>query len=297
MDNMHHRFSISVNAAPIMGEMSVIFSGDGEPVARHYIGPAVHDYFLIHVVLSGEGTFETLGETHRLGAGDAFVIFPDILVKYEASENEPWTYMWIGFTGENAEPALDQIGLSPDRAVIRGVSVARMKRWFKRVRHSLDHYKTPELGNMEASGWLRLAMHELGRTMLQEGSVTSQPPVSKEASQSRSFRQIEQAIGLLSFQFGQHTSIQSIANALGYHRTHLTKLFKEATGLSPMQYLHKVRMRKAEALLESNDLTIAQVATSVGYNDPLFFSKQFRKWRGHSPSDYRRELVEKKKHL
>jgi AraC-like DNA-binding protein len=108
----------------------------------------------------------------------------------------------------------------------------------------------------------------------------------------RSFRSVEQAIRLLTIQFGQHMTVDGIARTLGYHRSHLTKLFKEATGLSPMQYLNKVRMRKAESLL-AGDLTVAQVAASVGYNDPLFFTKQFRKWSGQSPTEFRRRLAER----
>src|SRR4051794_3984939 len=91
----HLSFTINVNAAPLKGEMSVLFNGKAQPVMGHFIGPAVHDYYLIHIVLDGEGVFETLGESYRCEAGDAFVIFPDILVKYEASMSNPWQYMWV----------------------------------------------------------------------------------------------------------------------------------------------------------------------------------------------------------
>lgn len=280
----HHRISISINSAPLKGEMSVLFSGKGEPVEGHFIGPAVHNYYLIHIVLDGEGMFETLGETYPCKAGDVFVIFPDILVKYEASMSNPWQYMWVAFSGDIVEASLSSIGITPDRAVIRGCSLPAMKRMFRSLRKSVERTDYPELGNMEASGWLRLIMYELGRLHQTEGKVNAQP--------SRSYRQIDQAIRLLSLQYGQPLSIEEIARTLGYHRAHLTRLFKEATGLSPMQYLFKVRMKKAEELLEG-ELTIAQIAASVGYNDPLFFTKQFHKWSGQSPTEFRRVLINK----
>lgn len=59
--------------------------------------------------------------------------------------------------------------------------------------------------------------------------------------------------------------------------------------MSPKQYLLKVRMDKAKELLAS-PLTIEQVASSVGFNDALYFSKQFRKATGMPPSEYRAAL-------
>lgn len=282
----HHSFSVQVNAAPLKGEMSVLFSGMGEPVSGHFIGPAVHDHYLIHIVLEGEGVFETLGETHHCGAGDAFVIFPDILVKYEASQLRPWKYMWVGFSGTIVEEALASIGIAPDRAVIRGCPLDEMEQMFNRVRDSLERKDFSAMGSMEASGWLRLILAHLARQNEPEDAKLVQSRLS-------SYDQIDQAIRLISLQYGQQLSIEALAHTLGYHRTHLTKLFKEATGLSPKQYLLKVRMKKAEELLDS-DLTVAQIASSVGYNDPLFFTKQFHKWSGLSPTAYRRAKADNK---
>ncbi|MGO4347762.1 AraC family transcriptional regulator [Paenibacillus sp. MCAF9] len=273
---------MSINTAPLKGEMSVLFSGIGEPVAGHFIGPAVHDYYLIHIVLDGEGTFETLGKTYSCSAGDAFIIFPDILVKYEASLHNPWKYTWVAFSGDIVEASLRSIGITPDLAVIRGFSLPTIYRMFRKIRKGMEKTNAPALGNMEASGWLRLILHELGRMNLTRITEEIVP-------ESRSYRQIDQAIRLISLQYGQQLSIEGIAQTLGYHRAHLTRLFKDATGLPPMQYLQKVRMKKAEELLEG-ELTIAQIASSVGFNDPLFFTKQFHKWSGQSPTEFRKSL-------
>lgn len=287
----HYEWQLSINEAPLKGEMSVLFSGQGKPVEGHYIGPAVHDFYLLHVVLDGEGVFETLGENYSLSAGDAFVIFPDILVRYEASHTKPWSYMWIAFAGDGAEQVLRGIGVTPDNAVIRGCPITRLRREFLRIRRCIGSNVSPAVANLEASARLRMVLADLGR-VLHSGSIgqLGEKDVHSPGSGYRFFRSVDQAIRLLTLQFGQYTSVDSIARALGYHRSHLTKLFKDTTGLSPMQYLFKVRMKKAETLLAS-DLTVAQVAASVGYNDPLFFTKQFRKWSGESPTEFRKRLA------
>ncbi|UUZ80048.1 AraC family transcriptional regulator [Paenibacillus sp. P26] len=93
---------------------------------------------------------------------------------------------------------------------------------------------------------------------------------------------MEQAIRWLTLQYYQPISIEQMAQSLGYHRTHLSKMFKQHTGLSPMNFLLKIRMERAKLLL-LEPLTIEQVASSVGFSDPLYFSKQFKKWYGRSP--------------
>ncbi|MEK3883556.1 AraC family transcriptional regulator [Paenibacillus sp. PL2-23] len=288
----HYELQVSVNPAPLKGEMSVLFSGQGKPMEGHYIGPAVHDYYLLHIVLDGEGTFETLGEAYRLSQGDAFLIFPDMLVRYEASSTKPWSYMWVGFGGEGTEQVLRSIGITPGRPVVRGCALAKLRREVLRLRACLTRGESPALSNLEASARLRLVLSELGGPLLaaERGNPADDEGAGGMATGGRSFHSVEQAIRLLTMQFGQHTTVDGIARALGYHRSHLTKLFKEATGMSPMQYLTKVRMKKAEALLAS-DLTVAQVAASIGYNDPLFFTKQFRKWSGQSPTAFRKKLA------
>lgn len=100
-------------------------------------------------------------------------------------------------------------------------------------------------------------------------------------------RQVEQAIRWFSLQYQQQLSIEELARQLGYHRAHLFHAFKVRTGLSPKQYLMKVRMDKAKQLLTGVALTVDQIASSVGFNDALYFSRQFRKITGMSPSEYR----------
>lgn len=290
----HYFYSISINKSPLTEEMSVLFSGEGRPVEGHYIGPAVHDFYLIHLVLDGEGTFETLGESYRLRKGDVFVIFPDILVKYEADMQRPWSYVWVAFSGGLADRALSELGITPDRTVIRSDRTTRLRRLFRMLRKSLDRHSLPSLGNAESAGWLRLLLYELGkeiqRRQSENGEECSTNGDGEDADvlHQPSYSRIDQAVRLMNLQYAHPLTIEGIAATLGYHRSHLTKLFKLATGLSPAQYLFKVRMKKAERLLES-DLTIAQVASSVGFGDPLFFSKQFRRWSGRSPTAFRKE--------
>ena len=70
-------------------------------VPRHFYGPAVRSYWLLHYVSSGKGTFRREGKSHSLKKGDLFVIPPYVETYYEADQTDPWNYVWIGFTTKN----------------------------------------------------------------------------------------------------------------------------------------------------------------------------------------------------
>jgi AraC-like DNA-binding protein len=71
-------------------------------------------------------------------------------------------------------------------------------------------------------------------------------------------------------------------------RSYLGALFRERTGLPPQQHLLQLRMEKAAGLIVESDLPISTIARSVGYDDPLLFSRMFRKVKGESPLGFRR---------
>lgn len=220
------------------------------------------------------------GKQYECSRGDSFVIFPGELFRYQADDQAPWEYMWAGFRGPLAETLLQELGITRDQPVIEGTDPERMAELYGKLLESLQQTDWPEMADLESSGWLRLLLHELGKTNLAQRG-------DKPTFASAAERQVHQAVRWLTVQYAQPVSIGQLAKSLGYHRTHLSKLFKKYIGMSPMQFLMKVRMDQAKSLLRTG-LTIEQVASSVGFADPLYFSKQFRKTFGESPSEYRK---------
>ncbi|AJY74327.1 AraC family transcriptional regulator [Paenibacillus beijingensis] len=275
----HFHFTVAVNPAPAHGELSVLFSGEGRPYSAHSQGPALRDYYLVHTVISGEGCFETGGRRYACKSGDTFVIFPGELFFYEADKQNPWHYVWVAFVGHASESLLSSIGITLQQPVIRRGEADLFDR-YRELRNGLLHADTVVLADLEAKGHLRLLLHAFGKANRSGISAKQLPPSEIE-------RQIAHAIQWLSVQFNQPVSIELMSRTLGYHRTHLSKMFKRVTGLSPMQYLLKIRMERASALLLESRLTIVQVAASVGFTDAFYFSKQFHKWSGQSPTSYR----------
>lgn len=285
MNPDHYEFTLAINLTPEEQDLSVLFSGEGRPLPGHTIGPSVHDFYLIHTVLEGGGLFECGTFAAECRAGDTFVIIPGSLFSYKADLDTPWHYAWVALQGIGVLDLLRAVGITKDQPFIRSGegNAAELHSLYERIRQAFKQSAYPRLESLEASGWARLLLHQLGRN-----NLAALPP-NPSGMPEMIDRQIDQAIRWITLQFHQQLSIDHIASSLGYHRVHLSKAFKQRTGMSPKQYLLKVRMDKAKELLAS-PLTIEQVASSVGFNDALYFSKQFRKATGMPPSEYRAGL-------
>ena len=80
--------------------LTVYFCGKEECQPGHYFGPAVRPHYLIHVILQGKGIFQRNGVTYTLKRGDAFLIPPMESTYYQADQEDPWSYAWVGFDGK-----------------------------------------------------------------------------------------------------------------------------------------------------------------------------------------------------
>jgi AraC family transcriptional regulator of arabinose operon len=83
-------------------------------------------------------------------------------------------------------------------------------------------------------------------------------------------------------------TVAELARRAGLSPSRFGHLFAEQVGVSPMRYLERQRMRLAEQLLDLTPRTVAEIARTVGFDDPLYFSSRFRAYAGLPPTAYRR---------
>lgn len=87
---------------------------------------------------------------------------------------------------------------------------------------------------------------------------------------------------------GDELSVDKLAGKVYMSPAYFRKVFKEVTGMSPIEYINKTRISMAISLLKQKDLTISQVAEKVGIQDVNYFSRLFRSTMGCSPSSFRK---------
>lgn len=106
----------------------------------------------------------------------------------------------------------------------------------------------------------------------------------------QSLSQMELACKLLEQSPEYATSLQTLSKELGMSYEHFRKVFKDKIGISPHTYLITRRIDRAKALLQNSEKSIAEIASELGYNDYFSFTRQFRKYTGKSPSDFRKQF-------
>ncbi len=88
----------------------------------------------------------------------------------------------------------------------------------------------------------------------------------------------------------EEVRFDALARQLGISPRHFMRRFKDATGLAPLEYLQRLRVRAAQRLLEDGDRGVQEVGAAVGYDDPAFFRALFKRHTGLAPSGYRRRF-------
>lgn len=96
------------------------------------------------------------------------------------------------------------------------------------------------------------------------------------------------AISLIHRELNRSWTVGSLASAVGMSRTAFALRFSLLLGESPIRYLASRRIARAGTLLDNADLTVARIATEVGYESEVAFSKAFKRHVGLSPADYRK---------
>lgn len=105
--------------------------------------------------------------------------------------------------------------------------------------------------------------------------------------ESTSDSQIDKAIEFLDLNFSNNFTLNELADKFCYTPNHFIKKFKEKTGYTPIKYLIAKKINEAKLLLEHSQLPVNEIMEKVGFTDPAYFSKTFKKTIGSSPRTYR----------
>ena len=98
-------------------ELNLYTCGHEACKSLHSYGPAIRSGHLIHIVLSGKGTYKINNTVYTLSARDAFLIYPNELIYYEADKDDPWEYIWVGLVGTKVCDYLNKTSISKSNPI------------------------------------------------------------------------------------------------------------------------------------------------------------------------------------
>lgn len=254
-----------------LGNLSIFTTGREECKPGHCFSTAFTDRFLVHYIVSGEGLFQTGGREYKLEAGNAFLI-GNQYGYYQADWENPWTYIWINFSGEIAVKFLKDIGLDNKKPVYKTTEPKELAACFENML-SITNWKN-EFMVYSRFFYLLGTMQETNANKI----ISKEKSVSEYVSQCSDFIQAN---------YYRSICVKDMCNFVGIEYSYLFRLFKQQLNVSPGKYLIDYRLSKAGDLLKDTQMNVNEIASAVGYEDRAAFSKAFSRKYGVPPREYR----------
>ena len=265
---------------PIHFDCNVKFWGQEQREANQiFEGNNIRQEYVLHYVISGKGIFSSSNhKVAHLKAGDVFILPKDVPCFYQADEEDPWSYFWIGFTGTSVEQIVSLSSLSVTN-FIHNVDGTNFEKSLKELYSALHENDSPLNSLLVLSHTYSMfyyLLHDFpGKKKFRPNRVT----------------ELYSSIELfIKNYYSKNINISDICTEFSISRGYLNQIFSKCTNISPQEYLMKIRMEKAKRLLYSSDYSVQTISSMVGYNDPFTFSKAFKKYSQVSPSKYRKNI-------
>ncbi len=228
-----------------------------------------HDYHILYIQ-SGKCTVIYKGKTYTLRPGNFVHYEPDVEHHYIYHKDEPCTSLWIHYTGENVAEILEDLNLKG--GVYRCSFSNRIVSIFDEI---ILEYQ------------LKRPMHQTAEIALLMQLLTN---IARHASHNQIdyTSPIEKTIVAMNERISEPYDADVYAKICALSRSRFAHKFKEEIGLPPLQYFVNLKFERAKELIAFSDLNISEIALQLGYDNPLYFSRHFKKHTGMSPSEYRK---------
>lgn len=229
------------------------------------------DCVLIRVV-SGVGWVRT-ALRQELGAGQWLLIPAGLPHAYGAAESTPWSIQWVHFQGRASAAFAALLGAETMVAVLTVPRIETETLDLARIYGGLEQGYTQQ-NLLAAVAQLRLVLTELERAQRM-----GRPSSAGEA--------VAASLAWMSDNLAARADLATLAAAAGLSIPHYSDLFRRATGYPPVEHFLRLKIQRACQLLDTTELRVNEVAAAVGWADPFYFSRFFRKITGQSPRAYR----------
>ncbi len=200
---------------------------------------------------------------------------PQRYIYYGVDQTEVY---WVHFTGGNVKNLLRHYGIKDEMQVINTGTSLEYVRIFKQMIQELQR------GQTDYKESLVLLLLQL--------FILIHRQLSKEQIRKNEYldREMELAIQYFHSHYNTEINIENYAVSRGMSISWFIRCFKQYTNTTPMQYLVSIRITNAQVLLETTNYNITEIGRIIGYENPLYFSRIFRKQKGISPSEYRKQF-------
>ena len=233
------------------------------------------DWQLIYIA-AGEGHFMLDGKEVVVPAGNMVLYQPKQEQRYFFLGKDSSQYWFVHFTGRQVRSILKHYGIPLEGYILHTGISYEYEDLFKQMRDEL----------IECSWDYEEVLTWLLRELLVKINRRMNESIKKISGFVRD--EMDLAKNYFRDHYNEEISIEQYAASRNMSTSWFGKNFTAVFGMAPKQYIMDLRVRNAQILLETSDGTVNEIARIVGYENPMYFSRLFRKAKGLSPLKYRK---------
>lgn len=235
------------------------------------------DYQILYVA-NGKTHFWFDDKEEIVSAGHMVLYKPEEIQKYIYYLEDNPEVFWIHFTGSDVKNILAYHGISLDEHVFYCGVLPDYKALFRKIIQEL------QLCRYGYEDYIASLFNDI--LLLVDRQQHEQKKTTGNVQE-----QIERAAAYFNENYNTKISIDDYAESLHISTNWFIHNFKQYAGMSPAQYILSLRMVNAQSLLERTTYNIKEISEIIGYENPLYFSRVFKKEIGKSPAQYRKEMI------
>jgi AraC-like DNA-binding protein/quercetin dioxygenase-like cupin family protein len=261
---------------PLTQDCFPLAVGRYEKAHRHEMSRNRHDDNILIYCFAGKGQLQTTGWNGDIHSGELVLLPRGVSHRYWADADDPWSIYWCHFSGHQAQEYIYNMDYKQKLPILKvGHSPQLMAQFASVLAETSTGYNTPAM--IYAANMLKQLLAYIGK-LAQQVKTPHRHQFNLDLLQAYMLQHLDKSIDL-----------DALATQVNLSKFHFSKKYKEATGFSPVQHFLKMKVEYASYLLETSDLAIQGIASRVGYDDSLYFSRLFKKTTGLSPSAYRQQ--------
>lgn len=247
------------------------------PAAKnHSVTRESHTDHLLLYCVEGRGHLKTRHYDGPVRAGNIVLLRSGEAHHYRALKRQPWTIYWFHFAGDDSQALIDQILAGQQKGVLHHGNDPRLTADFRRLLALRESAESPLAFEHAAV----LSQQILLYIALQQQAASRE--------RHRSF-DVSAVQALMQSRLQDDISLEALAAEVNLSKYHFSSKYRKLTGHSPIQHFIKMKMERACYLLDTRQDSVKTIAAELGYEDALYFSRQFHKVMGLSPSAYREQ--------
>lgn len=210
---------------------------------------------------------------HSVDADTLVFLPPGEAHIYGAADVAPWSIFWAHMRGEEVAAFRELLGVSVQNPLVRLPPGGAITCTFSEIYEYLEEdYTVPNL--LSAATRLRMTLTDVHRFQARHPAARRDDPVGRTVSWMRTHIQVP-------------ADLSQLAKLAGMSATHYSAVFRRQTGYAPVDYFLRMKIQHACRLLDTTSLRIEEISGTIGYDDPFYFSRLFRRIMSQSPRAYR----------